>query len=103
MTAFPKNSYGGLNENSYGGPNDDDDDVDDEDCNYDVADNDADDDADDNMMIMRMRMSANLGHDVLPLLSVLLCSRCQLRLNIFSHENLLLEPSKSVQEKLISP
>ena len=55
------------------------------------------------LTIMRMRMSANLGHDVLPLLSVLLCSRCQLRLNIFSHENLLLEPSKSVQEKLISP
>ena len=38
MTAFPKNSYGGLNENSYGGPNDDDDNADDEDCNDDVAD-----------------------------------------------------------------
>ena len=33
MTAFPKNSYGG--------PNDDDDDADDEDCNEDVADYDG--------------------------------------------------------------
>ena len=55
------------------------------------------------LMLTKMRMSANLGHDVLPLLSVLLCSRCQPGLNIFSHENLLLELSKSVQEKLISP
>merc|ERR1712180_399684 len=32
------------------------------------------------LLVLRLAIKDNLGHDVLPLLSVLLCSRCQLRL-----------------------